>query len=402
MPARSNTHRPPRAFDEDCREAVGGLRAALIDLFRSVDADPTRPQDVARRFKLDKSLAWKVSRAIQSEDPLAAAARLPGSSGVSILLKGLQRSGASADALERVRAASDVYERVIEVHSGDRETLRLMLDSMGRNGKSMELSRKQAFRGNSGVYGMQCAVRIGANFAAPVRDNPSRLDLAFVGGWTDVRRFRSVPRWPILDVTHRRDDNVPDAHQQFVHEPVCEDGWVLERFCAGAMPEIHVREVPGGMRYELGDGPVGRTGDFSAYAGYVLRDAVSRYASRDDRYGQFRAGIAFPAEHVVLDLFVHHEMTEALDLEVQHFARLPNDVVESDPSHHLPVVSHVHDLGRNPMVATPLVDRYDTIVESVMSHCGWRLADFHCLRIVDKYPPVLSTIGVRYTLRDGS
>jgi hypothetical protein len=58
----------------------------------------------------------------------------------------------------------------------------------------------------------------------------------------------------------------------------------------------------------------------------------------------------------------------------------------------------VHDLGRHPSVATPLADQYDRIIESAMSRAGWNIADFHCLRVVYKYPPILSTIGLRYQL----
>ncbi|MCA9290109.1 MAG: hypothetical protein KDA25_03210 [Phycisphaerales bacterium] len=397
-----------RPFHVDCQDAVGRLRAALIGLYAAVGADPARPQDVSRRFRLDKSLTWKISRALHLDDPFAAAAVLPGASGIEILVDVMARHEAPAEIVAAVRRASEEYERVIDIHTGDRETLRLILDSMGRNGKALELSRRQAYRGSSGIWGVQCEVRVAAQCIAPNAANADRLDLAFVGGWTDIRRLRPIPRWPILDVRHWRDDGTeadgagarpPTPRYAPLADPDGDDGgWILRDFCAGEMPEVFACQHGDGIRFELGDGPIGRTGDFTCFTGYVSRDAASRYASEGDQYGQLRTGVSFPAASLLFDLFVHADLKEALAPEVQHFGRLPRDIVESDPSQVLPMAADVLQLGRNPSVATPLVPRYDAMIDSAMAAAGWSRADFHLLRIVYAYPPVLSTIGLRFPL----
>lgn len=388
-------------FDEDCRTAVGNLRSTLLGLFRALDADPTRPQEIARRFKLDKSLTWKVSKALQSDDAFSAAAALPGASGVGILLDAMRRGGAPADLLAQARNASDEYERVIEIHTGDRDTMRLILDSLSRDERALEVGRRQAFRGNSGIWGIQCQVRVSADFVAPAASNADRLDLGMLAGCTRVRRLRPIASWPILDVHHLRDDRTANLDQPLYQpwgDASDDGGWILRPFCTETMPALTRREMPYGVRYELGDGPVGRTGEFGWYGGHVRRSAVPRFAGPGDTYGQFEVGISLPTETLLYDLFVHHTLAEALNPKVLHFNRLPEHISRSDPSQRLPIAAKVHDLGRHPAVATPLVEQYDRVIASAMGNVGWDLADFHCLRVVYKYPPLLSTIGLRYEL----
>jgi hypothetical protein len=287
------------------------------------------------------------------------------------------------------------------VHTGDRETLRLILDSMGRNGKSLELSRKQAFRGSSGIWGLQCAVRIAGYFVAPSRENADLLDLALIAGWTSVRRLRSIPRWPILEVREIHDDGTARmfrGNREPLGEPDDEGGWFLRDFCSGALPEIHIRRMGALQRFELGDGPVGRTGEFTCYTGHLDRAAVPRFATDGETSGQFRVGLAFPAETLLFDLLVHRDLTEAMSPELAHFSRLPEHAVESDESQRLPIDVEVVDLGPNPSLATPLVDRYDALIDAAMTRAGWDRADFRCFRVAYKYPPVLTTVRLRYPL----
>ena len=93
-------------FADDCQATVGGLRNALLGLYRSVGADPAHPQDVARRFKLHRNLTWKVAKILQTDDAFEAAGVLPGTSGMEILLDAMKKQGAPESAVEQVRAAS--------------------------------------------------------------------------------------------------------------------------------------------------------------------------------------------------------------------------------------------------------------------------------------------------------
>ena len=56
-------------FPEHLQTALQALRAAIIELLSAVGADPGKPQDLARRFGLNKNLTWKVSKIICESDP---------------------------------------------------------------------------------------------------------------------------------------------------------------------------------------------------------------------------------------------------------------------------------------------------------------------------------------------
>lgn len=108
---------------------------------------------------------------------------LPGAEGIEILPKAAHKVGVAELLLDNVREAQRDFDRVV-------------LDSMGGagSGERLEYSRKLAFRGSSGVWGLQARVRCTTSFVAPNRDNPDLLDLGLVGGLVDVRRLRAGMR----------------------------------------------------------------------------------------------------------------------------------------------------------------------------------------------------------------
>src|SRR5262245_33261519 len=112
---------PPAEFEEHARGAARRLRSAIAEAFSSLDADPTRPQALARRFGIDKSLSWRLSRLMTENDPLVAIPHVPGTSGLGIVLRSLKSAGARADVLEGVRNAITEFDRMVELHAGDRE-----------------------------------------------------------------------------------------------------------------------------------------------------------------------------------------------------------------------------------------------------------------------------------------
>ena len=154
-------------LERECSEAVGRLRAALIGLYDSVGADPSSPQEVARTFRINKTLTWNMAKLMQSGDGLAAVPHVPGNSSIERFLKATESKGANKKAVEAVRTATREFERVISVHVGDRATLDLVIDAMpNSDAQGLELSRKRAFLGNSGIYGVQARANLMCCFLA--------------------------------------------------------------------------------------------------------------------------------------------------------------------------------------------------------------------------------------------
>src|SRR4051812_20958605 len=149
-------------FETECRVRVGELRSAFIELYDAVGADPFSPQIFSRKFKVNKTLAWNVARLIQSANPVQAIVHVPGASSLERVIQATAKHGANPEVVARARKAADDFRKMIEAHAGDRPTMDLIVDGVGRDGdgSELDLSRKLAFRGNSGLYGVQARARL--------------------------------------------------------------------------------------------------------------------------------------------------------------------------------------------------------------------------------------------------
>lgn len=98
---------------------------------------------------------------------------------------------------------------MVKTHTDDRANLELVLDAMGSGEKPLLPSRIMAFRGASGIWGLQCQTQVAARFMAPSSTRDGYLDLARIAGWTGVRRLRRIDGWPLLQIALSNDDGSP-------------------------------------------------------------------------------------------------------------------------------------------------------------------------------------------------
>jgi hypothetical protein len=394
-------------FETACRERVGQLRSAFIELYDSVGADPASPQDVARNFRVNKTLAWNVARLLQAADALAAVNHVPGASSLEKVIQATARKGADPAIVARARQAVRDFKQMIEAHAGDRPTLDLIIDGTGRGAESrLELSRKLAFRGNSGLYGIQAQTRVLCHFLAPNRDDAALLDMATVSGYVGFRRLRPCVRWPIFMVrswSERKDALVGPGWQPLEPSGDGTNGFPLMRsFTRGDAPKVNPVDTREGRDYVLGEGPVGNEGAFDCFWGEQMRGAVARYASAPGETGEFGAAITAPVEHLVSDIIVHRSLTFALKPEVLVFGHIfahGRKTGGADDPMLLPIRQSTAELpGSPPLVNTTLVPKYPAIVRHVYQHMGWNPTEFHGVRLLMAYPPLGANVILRFPL----
>ncbi len=378
------------------------LAAALRTLYAAAGADPDRPQEVSRRFALDKSLTWKISKVLRSEEGMDVVSLIPGAEGLALLLSAMTAAGADEAATARVRSAMRDFESMVARHAGDRATLGLFLDSM-RPSALMQESRRLAYLGNSGILGLQSRVRFATRFIAPNREQPSRLDFALVTGLRDLRRLRATATWPIYRFTHFRDDLSAEAFPRTV-EPLESHGdggsgdWLMPSWCSTPIPDLRVRKAEESLVYELVEGPVGKTGAIDLTFGYVDTRSVPRYATEADRQGTFATGLTTPTESMLVDLFVHRSMPEVEGLSARLVTRIPGFGGDGGLCE-LPVPVRFALLSSGPVeAATPLVADYRELVASVCAGRRWDPGDFYGLRLIIEHPPLYSTVMASYAL----
>jgi len=400
---------PPEseAFADACRHAVGTLRAALLQLYADIGADPGRPQEVARRFGLNKNLTWKVARLVQSEDGLDAVAFIPGPGGLEILLDAAAEAGAKAATVARVRAATDGFNAMVQAHAGDRADLELLIDAT--SARPLELSRRLAFRSNAGVWGLQARLRMTAQFLAPSAE-PGMLDSALVAGLIDVRRLRPIQRWPLFRFTHYNDDasafTLPSRPEPIEPDTAAAEGsvwaWLMRSWSSEDLPPLHVVEESGGVVYELGDGPVGRTGQFSCMFGQLHRKCFSRYRDAHNTRGELSASISMPIETFVYDVYTHRDLVETAGATATLYGR-PTGALALDPDERtrqrLPMAERLTDLGgAPPQSATPLMPEWSAVTDQVFARAEWNPRDFTARRLVLEHPPMPATLMISYEL----
>ena len=402
MSASSTTIALPESrFEQECRRAVSELRAALIELYDSCGVDPGAPQEAARQFGINKTLTWTLARLLQEPDLLAAASLVPGRGSIDRVAAAAGDCGASGASSMRVRQAAEAFESMAARHVGDRSALELALDSMGASSsEALEVSRRLAFRGNSGIHGVQARVRLRAAFLAPSEDD-ELLDLAMISGYVGFRRLRPTPLWPLFKI---RSWGGPD-------EAVSTERWepiggalpsgILPHLGRGFPAQLSEMPTPDGLEFVLQPGPVGNEGAFDVFRGEILRRGASRFASDGSETGELGANITTPVEHLVFDLVVHESLAFALDAETLVFSRIFDQgrPTGSGIADQLPIRQPAVPLpGSPPAIATPLVPGYSEVMADVSSRFGFDLRTARAIRLEMRYPPLGSTVSLRFPL----
>ncbi len=391
-------------FENHCKDVIDQLRAALIELYSDVGADPLGPQQVSRRFGLNKTLTWSLSRVMQEADALAALRHVPGEQAIGKLLTATAQGGAGEDAIERVRAAVRRYDELVDLHVGDRPTLELVIDSFGEGTDALERSRKMAFRGNSGIFGVQAKCRLAVGLLTPSKDDPGRLDMAMLMGYSGFRRLRDTVRWPLFKLrAWDADEALTGRRWQSVSGDSDRDELNLMReFCTDPLPDISLAQTSDGSDCILEPGPLGNPGAFSCFRGDLMRSAVPRFATPSDASGEFGAAITTPSEHLIFDIVVHKDLEFALKPELVVYARAfahRERTDDGDPAWLLPISTPVVELsGHPPVVSTPLVPGYSDMIHRAQERLGHAPDEFRAIRAHMKYPPLGATVLLRFAL----
>ncbi|MBV8603591.1 MAG: hypothetical protein JO224_02790 [Pelomonas sp.] len=378
----------------EIQDAVSRLSGLLKALMLSTGCDPAKPQVVHRKYGIDRVLCWKVSRIVKSPSPEEALRQLPGEESFAIFTAAAERAGAQpADAAGALHAALQLY-KAIEVHVGDKATLELMLDGVGRDG--LMVSRKLAFRGNSGVLGVQARSRVQMHLIAPSAAGAGRYDVATAAGWVDFRRLRPQVPWPL----HRRrpSDDPAVAAIEPLGDTAGSLPLLLPQFSAN-MPALETSEDGEHVVYELGRSAAGSTGAFSVFTGFVERGIAPTPGEAGAPAGtRFGANVPAPVEQLVIDVLVHREVARAREIEAALYSAAFNDGRQQDRFTRLPIDMVRESLGRPPLLAGAHAPQLQELAGFLADHLGQPLDAFAATRLVVEYPPIpcVASVGLEF------
>lgn len=397
------------AFAFQTRAVMRRLRDAFSDVIVSAGADPQDAQSIGRQVGLNKNLAWKISKIVETDDPVVALEQLPGAAGIKIFLAAAEKAGAESGALGRARAAVDEFDSLIRVHSGDRATLEMMgseLSAAGRRERD-EQHRKLLFQGASYVWGAQARVNLKIGVAGP-SEQPGCLDFASLSGLVDFRRLRPDVSW-IVATRHLNNDDgtqMGSTYSEALDSRFNGPGEVplMGDFCSQPLPRVRSFEDRQSTCFELVEGPVGNTGALTCVLGTVQR-GLPFVRSEQNEWGEHSARCDIPAELLVLDFFAHRSFRFAIPPRATLYSDLgglPKHPSARRERNRLPMHEAFVDLGEGVLPsATPEVPRYGAMVRSLFERTGWDPDEFHGFRLKVAYPAYPAAVIVGYRLPEG-
>jgi hypothetical protein len=401
-----------KPFLDDGKSAVHGLRRALAAVLESVGADPDQPQDISRRFDLDKTLTWRISRVVREEDAWEAVQHIPRRPSFGLLLKAMERHGASNVAIEGVWKALDEFERFVETHSGDRETLEIMSSAASKRSteKRLEAFRKSGYQANSAIWGVRAKLQVACNFMTPGR-KPGLLNMATICGLMDFRRLRANTPWAVATMRGWHGEDLKDTEYLGQARPLRTGlagakGLLLPQFCSDPLPEIEVVEVSKSThRYMIKPGPVGNTAAASVFLGWAFEDAATDTETFAGESGDHMALVSTPVEELVHDFFVHRSLEYAKVVSSHLYSQLPGGPLYpavDGPGQLLPVASEVSDLGHSPPDTTLIeLPQYHQMVALGAENLGYPMEEFQAFRYRLSYPPIPTASVIRHPLKRG-
>lgn len=389
----------------EARDALQNVRGTLIELFSSVEADPEAPQDVSRRFGINRNLTWKLSRVMTAKTPFNALNYLPGGQGIELALKAFKTAGAPEQKVKRVAEAMRRLTEVIETHADDREHLELTLESMGlfQRETRPESGLELAYRGNSMVWGVRAKARVSAAFFAPGVDGVHKVDYAQIAALLGFRRLRPSARWRLyrMQLQDDKGGNLTTLPTPLGSQLADDPPAIFREFCSANMPQLECNRGPEGIEFVLPGGPVGNTAAFDCISGYSVR-GLPAYRDENNEYASTALSNTMPVETLIFDLIAHDRFAMPTEPEIAIFG-FPHGGVESPAEqrdeNRLPIPFTITELaGRPPVVATPLVPRYSEIFEYVMKKMNWEPSEFRGWRVQINYPPMSSRLVLRWPL----
>lgn len=397
-------HEALGAFRSECEAAIVTLRAALRDLAGSVQSDPLRPQEVSRRFGINKNLTWKFARVLLATDSFEAIGMIPGPEGVEIYLRALELGGAPPARAQAVRDALQRFDAVVVRHFGDRAQLEVVLDGLRSDG-NLESSRRTAFKGMAGVFGVQARVRVTAQFLIPSAASKGHADIALVVDLAGIQRLRPMGALPIFRAgpSQGRENRVPQPFMR--SDGVDQPDFLLRDFSSFPQATVNAKEAPGGrFVLELSEGPLGRMGESDLFFATVTREMINLRATADDRTCSLVTAVSIPAEAFASDLFVHRSIRVADTLRTSIHSTLSQPLSDDEqqrrasmlPIDTTPIV--VDDLSKGFGVAG--VPRYEEMILGAFESLHADPSEFQLIRVAMQFPPAPSALLVNWDLTE--
>jgi hypothetical protein len=411
MNSTQSTTVAPTTFENDARRALDQMRGAFAALLESLPVPVTLPHEVSKKLGIHRKLGWQIARLVYEPDPLAAAQHVPGSASIKKFLDAMSKQNVNPELLRSAEAAVNDFDRLIDVHAGDREALDLMLTGCGGEAasKAVIAQRRTAYMAGSFIWGVQARTTLTSVFLAPSPVNKGFFDGARIKGFLGLRRLRANISWPISYSVISTDDltQLDQPTRESLDDVIDENrvAPLLRRFCSQPPPETRTRELgDGDLVYELVPTLTGKTGEIDCFIGEVVRSLSPIYRTEHDQFWAVSCRVRTPCESLIIDQFIHEDLFGPIKPELSLYGDLRVGPLPPEPlrtGDRMPIFETVQRLGKGLSgIRTPDVPRYSEMAAYVFKRLGWDPTRFDLYRARMEYPPLPTTVAVEHPLSE--
>ncbi len=183
---------PDDSLQSAVLQAGHALRDAISAMLEELANTGMREQRaIGVALDLSQSSTSQLMSCVRVADPLATLSRVPGPQGLRKMLRGAARAGVGAACLQRVEAAINGVEKLIDEDVGDRDALdSLLSDWLLESRGGFEVRQKSMiFKGFSALRGVQARIQAVTWIVYPSAE-PGLNDAVLIDGLYGCRRIR--------------------------------------------------------------------------------------------------------------------------------------------------------------------------------------------------------------------
>lgn len=410
--AQRSNDAPVVGFADEAVTVMRQLRTALAGLVQARPGAMLKSRDLQKTLGIDSKLSWQVFKLAGPGDALSLAPHVPSPASMRRLLDAATEYGISKKRVQEIRDAYDKFERLVEIHAGDRTSFYSMArglyeaDANDDADKTEVQHRKARFMADRHYAGAEVQTLL-ASFILHPGAEPDRYDYVPLRCRLGQRRLRPdadvvVDRFFITDYQ----GSVPT----FNYDPldpgaVREHGAMLVRpFCSDPIPKLRMTTEPNGFTYARLDGDaVGRPSSADLVFGQVHRNAPILDEIDGRRRWHTNLQITIPANVIIVDKVIHRPSMPKWNCKLAVHWQGPREPFDPTTGmrdlHELPFSERVTKLTAGAAGAylreSP---RYLELLTTVTDRQGWRLEDFDVYRVRIEYPLLYTALLLTFEL----
>ena len=301
----------PKDVVDTVRSTYLQFRSVLVRCLRGAGVTSPSGTEISKALGLTRQLSWQLATIVAEPDVATGLPALPGTRGLTLLVNSLHVQNIERGA--ELKVAIDRLEDAIRALAGDRTRLDLLTAAWGPDGLDTrsELLRREAYRVQSALFGVNASAQVRGIILAPSRDDPTKLHLGSYSYFGELVRYRRDRRCRLAYVAvpwNSEGDPVMPAERMREH---VESAYLFRPELSNAVGE-RVDVLTQGTRgwVTLAPGPLGV--DEAVDLAFTGRSNVDseRFRSGSGDVGEVAQFSFVPTERYVVDVLTTREVAD--------------------------------------------------------------------------------------------